>query len=255
MLATKPEMLKTVFPSGQEWCQHVGEGKAHPGVFLFRFFKWGEWVEVLIDDRLPVKKSKWRDEKGGKNEPPTSDAFAYSRLGPNRAYWPLLFEKAYAKLHGSYACLAGGHSSDAFVDFTGGVCANVMLRPYGDKQRMRSEAADKKKVDQVALKQAEASLESLWKRLKSANKSDRLISASISAGGGKGGLRSDFEKSCGLVLGHAYSVLDVRTLKQKGFFGVFSDRLHLIKLRNPWGDSEWTGNFSLSLEKKKKLFS
>ena len=238
-LATKPDILKHVFPDKQDW-HHGAEATAHPGVFLFRFFKWGEWVEVLIDDRLPVKKSMLKEK-----QPPPCEAFAYSRLGPNRAYWPLLFEKAYAKLHGSYASLAGGHASDAFVDFTGGVCANVVLKPYTDKQLMVSDAANKKKkeVDQAAVKQAEGSLETLWKRLKSANKSDRLISASISAGGGKGGLRSNFKESCGLVLGHAYSVLDVKTIKEKGFMGVFSDRLHLVKLRNPWGDSEWTGTF------------
>uniref|UniRef100_A0A7S4NRY4 Calpain catalytic domain-containing protein n=1 Tax=Paramoeba aestuarina TaxID=180227 RepID=A0A7S4NRY4_9EUKA len=245
VLATKPDMLKVVFPDKQDWGHHMQEGKTHPGVFLFKFFKWGEWVEVLVDDRLPVKKSKWSDDKG--KEPISADAFAYSRLGPNRAYWPLLLEKAYAKMHGSYECLAGGHASDAFVDFTGGVCSVLSLKSYTEKHLALSHLNDnkkeKKKVDPAVLKQAEQSLEMLWKRLKSANKSDRLISASISSGGG-GGLRSEFKESQGLVLGHAYSVLDVRTIKEKGITGIFSDRLHLIKLRNPWGDSEWTGEWS-----------
>ena len=51
----------------------------------------------------------------------------------------------------------------------------------------------------------------------------------------------------GLVIGHAYSVTAVRKvpLAGTGVFGIFNrDKLSMIRLRNPWGDSEWTGPFS-----------
>jgi calpain-5 len=51
----------------------------------------------------------------------------------------------------------------------------------------------------------------------------------------------------GLVLGHAYSVTAVRKvpLAGTGIFGIFRrDKLSMIRLRNPWGDSEWSGPFS-----------
>lgn len=38
----------------------------------------------------------------------------------------------------------------------------------------------------------------------------------------------------GLVLGHAYSILDVRQYKGQ----------KLIQLRNPWGETEWKGDWS-----------
>jgi len=35
--------------------------------------------------------------------------------------WPLIFEKAYAKLHKSYAALDGGRPEHAIVDLTNGI--------------------------------------------------------------------------------------------------------------------------------------
>merc|ERR1712046_345836 len=39
----------------------------------------------------------------------------------------------------------------------------------------------------------------------------------------------------GIVQGHAYSIMQVRTLE--------NGRLRLLKLRNPWGKGEWKGDF------------
>jgi len=51
----------------------------------------------------------------------------------------------------------------------------------------------------------------------------------------------------GLVKGHAYSITAVRRvhLAGTGIRGIFKrEKLPMIRLRNPWGDSEWTGSFS-----------
>ncbi len=54
------------------------------------------------------------------------------------------------------------------------------------------------------------------------------------------------ELSCGLMKGHAYSVTAVKEIKLgKGLFSIFSrDSLQMMRLRNPWGDTEWTGAWS-----------
>ncbi|KAL3207379.1 hypothetical protein MRX96_010170 [Rhipicephalus microplus] len=46
------ELLAKVFPDAkkQEW----RAGKKHPGVFRFCFWLLGSWIEVLVDDHLPV---------------------------------------------------------------------------------------------------------------------------------------------------------------------------------------------------------
>ena len=53
------------------------------GVFHFNIWRYGEWTEVIIDDRLPVtEEGKLR--------------FGQNRSQPNE-FWGALLEKAYAK--------------------------------------------------------------------------------------------------------------------------------------------------------------
>uniref|UniRef100_A0A8D2JT10 Calpain-13 n=1 Tax=Sciurus vulgaris TaxID=55149 RepID=A0A8D2JT10_SCIVU len=84
----------------------------YAGIFRFRFWQYGQWVEVVVDDRLPVV---GRD-----------CVFVHPRKG-NQEFWPCLLEKAYAKLRGSYSHLHYGYLPNALVDLTGGVVTTVNL--------------------------------------------------------------------------------------------------------------------------------
>ncbi|XP_074528553.1 calpain-2 catalytic subunit-like [Halichoeres trimaculatus] len=77
----------------------------YAGIFHFRFWRFGKWVDVVIDDFLPTL-----------YEVPLS---VYSRCG--KEFWALLLEKAYAKICGSYKDMAAGIPPEAFKDFSGGV--------------------------------------------------------------------------------------------------------------------------------------
>uniref|UniRef100_A0A8C5KUY6 Calpain-13 n=1 Tax=Jaculus jaculus TaxID=51337 RepID=A0A8C5KUY6_JACJA len=104
-LTQNPQCLQKILMD-QSFSQH------YAGIFRFRFWQCGHWVEVVVDDRLPVIGNKC--------------LFVHPRKG-NQEFWPCLLEKAYAKLRGSYSHLHYGFLPDALVDLTGGVVTIVDL--------------------------------------------------------------------------------------------------------------------------------
>ena len=136
-----------------------------------------------------------------------SKALFFAQCKDQNETWVPLIEKAYAKAHGDYASLSGGWIGEGLEDLSGGVTTELLASDILD-------------------------LDGFWDNELSKVNQEFLFGCSTGLLDGGYGDRDGIEE------GHAYVVMEARTLKSG---------TRLVKLRNPWGKTKkgiWEGAWS-----------
>ncbi|KAF3065152.1 Calpain-9 [Daldinia childiae] len=194
------------------------------GIYGFVFYRDGEWIYSIVDDKLYLTSPCWDSpsmqremlQQIDREEPEKvyrktyqtgSKALFFGQCKDQHETWVALVEKAYAKAHGDYGSLSGGWIGEGLEDLSGGVTTELL-------------ASDILDVD------------AFWE--------DELckVNQEFLFGCSTGLLDGGYGDRNGIREGHAYVVMDARTLK---------NGQRLVKLRNPWGKTRkgiWEGPWS-----------
>lgn len=199
------------------------------GVYGFVFYRDGDWHQCIIDDKLYLKAPSYdesgdvvlgmygvqqRDQEQSYNDlfQKGSKSLYFASCRDENETWVPLLEKALAKAHGCYGALSGGQTGEAIEDLTGGATTEIYTTNLLNKDKFWYDELRKIGTDFVFSAAAASYRE--WRA--NNNSSVRV------------------ERRQGIVSHHAYAILD--TYEGHG--------QRLVKMRNPWGSSEWTGPWS-----------
>ncbi|KAF9767104.1 hypothetical protein IL306_000384 [Fusarium sp. DS 682] len=127
-----------------------------------------------------------------------SEALFFAQCRDQNETWVPLFEKAYAKAHGDYASLVGGWIGEGVEDLSGGVTAELLTSDILD-------------------------IDEFWDKEMSRVNDEFLFGAST------GLLEHGYGERNGISEGHAYVVMEARTLKS-GHSSLASAWLNFVTL-------------------------
>ncbi|KAM5240899.1 calpain-3 isoform 5-T5 [Hipposideros larvatus] len=233
-LTLNEHLLFRVIPHDQSFTEN------YAGIFHFQFWRYGDWVDVVIDDCLPTYNNQ----------------LVFTKSNHRNEFWSALLEKAYAKLHGSYEALKGGNTTEAMEDFTGGVTEFFEIKDAPrDMYKIMKKAIERGSLMGCSIDDGTNMTygtspsglnmgELIARMVRHMDNSLLRDSDLVPTGSEDRPTRTivpvhyETRMACGLVKGHAYSVTGLEETLFK------DEKVKLVRLRNPWGQVEWTGSWS-----------
>ncbi|XP_068110118.1 calpain-3 isoform X3 [Hyperolius riggenbachi] len=229
-LTLNEKLLFRVIPPDQNFTEN------YAGIFHFQFWRYGDWVDVVIDDYLPT----------------FNNQLVFTKSSQQNEFWSALLEKAYAKLHGSYEALKGGNTTEAMEDFTGGVTEFYEIKDAPkDLFKIMKKAFERGSLIGCSIDEVDGLSYGISPPADMGESLKRMVQNVGDTSPGVDGkdlgpkpsvaiVPAQFETrmASGLVKGHAYSLTGVEETAFKG------DKAKLVRLRNPWGQVEWNGSWS-----------
>ena len=162
------------------------------GYYTLILFIDGEFQIIYLDDYFPCLK--------GTNIP------FFLKIN-NFNIWPLLLEKAWAKINNTYQNSLSGWPNDIFRTFTGFSCEELI---HNEEEKER-----------------------IWRIIKEVKENHGIICSSTKN-------EEDIEVT-GLITGLSYSIINAIEVKDEK-----NRKIFLLKLRDDLGNSEWNGDWSLN---------
>ncbi|XP_074091284.1 calpain-3 isoform X5 [Macrotis lagotis] len=232
-LTLNERLLFRVIPHDQTFTEN------YAGIFHFQFWRYGDWVDVVIDDCLPTYNNQ----------------LVFTKSNHRNEFWSALLEKAYAKLHGSYEALKGGNTTEAMEDFTGGVTEFFEIKDAPrDMYKIMKKAIERGSLMGCSIDDGTnmtygtspgCSMGELIARMVKNLDHSHLRDSDLDPRGTDDRparaivpVQYETRMASGLVKGHAYSVTGLEETTFKG------EKVKLVRLRNPWGQVEWNGSWS-----------
>uniref|UniRef100_A0A287DB09 Calpain-3 n=1 Tax=Ictidomys tridecemlineatus TaxID=43179 RepID=A0A287DB09_ICTTR len=233
-LTLNERLLFRVIPHDQSFTEN------YAGIFHFQFWRYGDWVDVVVDDCLPTYNNQ----------------LVFTKSNHRNEFWSALLEKAYAKLHGSYEALKGGNTTEAMEDFTGGVTEFFEIKDAPrDMYKIMRKAIERGSLMGCSIDDGTnmtygtspsgLNMGELIARMVRNMDNSLLRDSDLDPRGSDDRptrtivpVQYETRMACGLVKGHAYSVTGLEEALFKG------EKVKLVRLRNPWGQVEWNGSWS-----------
>ncbi|XP_075699899.1 calpain-3 isoform X1 [Rhinoderma darwinii] len=227
-LTLNEKLLFRVIPPEQNFTEN------YAGIFHFQFWRYGDWMDVVIDDCLPT----------------FNNQLVFTKSSQRNEFWSALLEKAYAKLHGSYEALKGGNTTEAMEDFTGGVTEfyeikdapkdlfKIMKKAF-ERGSLIGCSIDEKDTFSYGMVPPPDMGDALRKMIEGVGDTQpEMDGLGPKPSGAIVPAQFETRMASGLVKGHAYSVTGVEETPFK------AEKVKLVRLRNPWGQVEWNGSWS-----------